>query len=1114
MNIQPNDVLIDDDEILPEIDIRELLTIEQLQEFNNNFVAFTDNDIYIMMNDLLQNTNLSMNYINLYKSVLNKPEFSIYKYNIIPKIYGFRKDYEEDKGSESDGESDGSEDSDEEPSEIKKYFRDYENALTARNYSLQQILINKISFPFRILNIMEEERKPFQFTITEPGEIILEYDDILDISRITIADINYFDKILISALIFKQPKFTIHSYLYETYKQKALNINKLIDIDNIDNIADIKKTIIEKVIPKFDSVIKTINRRLNLRELSLLLSINAYNLDELSKEQFEKLQEHLSSIIQSEESDSNNSDKDSDSHGNDRFKVIKIRNKYNNFIDILKPHFTKFDILTDQDNILIILQIISSFLNSIEPSAIVLENEVSTIHILNELKNSGNYDEVINKVKTFLIQKNANKAMEFMDNYKKLKKPDDIDSIIEKYKLIGQKYIDYTEYLNININSDLKNIILGTNTKNYDGAPNKDADEIYAEDAEYVIPMDETDIELDISDVLTSIESNIEFNISDFDEYAEGVKDILIKIIPFFLKISYISGLPFNKKAISERISKTIIFESRKMQILKELPDISDIIINSVCQNTFEESLVYIHEITNVDILTKLQDIFPSIYQSWDKECKKAIIEGMTLWWLDLLESSLRGVLKFSIFDGYLQYAPLWSKFGPPLQPKSSSGILIYLVNVSLIILETELKIDNDKEFRKIIEYCANEKYKDKLTELDYLWKKIKDDEIVEDNVEKAKMSLIETIKQLQQKKRPKNYIPSFVNAFLYLPMLIPQKHIKNANWAQGCCLAELNESYESDADWRTFSSLAGLNAIKKDLSLSKNKFIKQRSNYYYYSKPTNITDKVSFEKIDCIQTTTKIEDEEAVAEKLKSLSELTFTWLPKIIKNDSKKMKDITTNIIKNIFTVKNSNIILNIFDNITSINHSLSILILIITTLQKNSDNDFIKDILIYCKEMKTYMNMLSQDDINQSKYIIAKALCFPGNYNPVSSKIILPSGIAENLYPDIKKEHLKNIIEWDKSRKIMNDEEIKEYLNTMREKQKDIILDNLNAIEDNAEKQLLSEMKNFGLISYTDIYKKSNDEEPVVEEAYLDEDLEGELDFAQKPTDSDDINDDMID
>jgi ribosomal protein L9 len=102
-------------------------------------------------------------------------------------------------------------------------------------------------------------------------------------------------------------------------------------------------------------------------------------------------------------------------------------------------------------------------------------------------------------------------------------------------------------------------------------------------------------------------------------------------------------------------------------------------------------------------------------------------------------------------------------------------------------------------------------------------------------------------------------------------------------------------------------------------------------------------------------------------------------------------------------------------------------------------------------------------------------------------------------------------------------------------MREKQKDNILENLNAIEDTFEKQLLSDMKKFGLISYTDIYKKSNEDEVNIKEDIYDEnikvsnnivsesgevenaedsyEIEGEHDFAQRPTDSDELNEDLL-
>jgi GTPase SAR1 family protein len=304
-----------------------------------------------------------------------------------------------------------------------------------------------------------------------------------------------------------------------------------------------------------------------------------------------------------------------------------------------------------------------------------------------------------------------------------------------------------------------------------------------------------------------------------------------------------------------------------------------------------------------------------------------------------------------------------------------------------------------------------------------------------------------------------------------------------------------LNEKYEPDADWKNIGSLWSLKQ-----SLSKDKFIKNRQPYFYFIK------KQEKKEADNLFIKPDIDNIESdiVAKK-----EFNYDWLPEYIINDAKEAKTVTSNIIKNIYDIKKANTILNILENVTLL-ECKSILLLLTKSLY-SFKNDLLTNSIIYCKEMREYINELQQEDISIIKYAIAKALCFPGSYN---TKLILPNNIPENLYPNIKKQNYKNIIAWDKTRFKMTEDEINDYLAKMREKQKDVILDNLNRIDDDNEKQIINDMKNFKLIKFTEIYKGFGDEEIPEYNDDIDEDIEGENDFIAETTNPDDLNEDILD
>jgi hypothetical protein len=118
--------LIYEDEILPEIDIRELLTLEQALEENPSFVAFTKNEMIEHLWDLLPQSNNVVTIADTILDTINAPPSDQQrKTNVVPVLkasYGF---FENDMNA------------------YAAKLRDMKNA---PNYKAQQELLDRLAY--------------------------------------------------------------------------------------------------------------------------------------------------------------------------------------------------------------------------------------------------------------------------------------------------------------------------------------------------------------------------------------------------------------------------------------------------------------------------------------------------------------------------------------------------------------------------------------------------------------------------------------------------------------------------------------------------------------------------------------------------------------------------------------------------------------------------------------------------------------------------------------------------------------------------------------------------------------------------------------------------------
>jgi len=317
--------------------------------------------------------------------------------------------------------------------------------------------------------------------------------------------------------------------------------------------------------------------------------------------------------------------------------------------------------------------------------------------------------------------------------------------------------------------------------------------------------------------------------------------------------------------------------------------------------------------------------------------------------------------------------------------------------------------------------------------------------------VNQIQSNLIEAIQAIKAKKRV-NLIGTYISSYIYLPSLLPQKAIpkKQLAWLQGCCLVPLNNNYESDVDWK--KSLAALYSIKQQLY--KDKFHKGRGVMYVPLKQVENTEKEQG-SVTKIPFTVESPD-----------SEPTFTSTLQIPVDP----ENVAKELVNKAYSRTNASNIIKLFDKFNKDNTSR---ILNIVSLQLKKP----------FKELKEFVDSVNDNNNDTFKYIVALAITKDLN--------------------EIQKNRCASLLEdWRKVNTVMTVDEITQYINNMREKQKNISLEKLNNMED-IDRENVTELKKLGIINLVSKEELRDTSEEASDEQM---DLEGEMEFMPGSTDAD--------
>ena len=800
-----------DDEILPEIEIREVISIDTFLKENPKFVALNQETIFILLKQFFTNNAKAKWFLNLHKTVIDDKNVDILS-NIFVHIDAIRKDNET----------------------FEEYFEEQERAKRAPTFELQQLELNKLAYPFDPEKILQNK----QYILDEPSHIILKNNDKVPYTPSDISKTLNIDEISLPVLGAYWKLTSVYKllYLHEmnvikpfTYvKWKSSKVSKIPVNEPKSELNEEKKGTDEKdkpedkpeesdeisfddwlrkfVQPQFKNVISDIFSIDSLHQYSLILGQAGYDLNNLSIYQDILLRKHLQKLLEDEENIDDDVDSSSSKTKTKAHLDIELIFPSLNFLESIQRHHDRYSAYFQEERFYRVQENLGSYIASLPNFQNEIESYDPYTIATQVIQGTRTLEDVKTLINQLNIRANFNRANTLLKQLSASKSYITIEKFNRIYKQTYNSIIDEKPRAFITLYNDITEVKQGNDTSKYDGTPVTVSQPIY-EETKYETVISEKTIE-DVSpeeEVYDSIPDLLNEQFSALIDTHEGIKEVFNYVLPYFIKIRDASGLQWDINSWIRLYSIEVQRESRSRKILAQIENISPFIVQRICVNSLEVSMQLINDLNTIEIADKLQNIYPAIFKDWKDNCKEAFFHGLTVWLLDSLESSINGTLDFSILNGMLAFADIWSPYGPPLNDKkTSSGIIYYISSIAATILPYDNIQSNSIEERLL--NISTQKYSDRVNRLKDAWIKIKDKKERQDKATQVKQSLIEASRQLLAKEKI-NFLPTYVKAYYYLPTFIPKKDMlafkKQPIWAQGCCLSKLDKTYEADNDWK-----------------------------------------------------------------------------------------------------------------------------------------------------------------------------------------------------------------------------------------------------------------------------------------------------------------------
>ena len=1088
--------IVYENEVLPELEIEELLTLEQMLAFQPRFVAFTEQDLLAYIQQLLKTTPQRAEiFARLHREVVENKLPNLQDRVVIAPYSLSRNDYED-----------------------ANFVQDMNEAKQASSYAVQQMGIDRVMFPFQLEDTTHaSSSRP---VIENDVSIILQEDGAATTfpSRILKTDPA---QVHVDRAKWKITEENSHpDYLFDTQLSIAKSSSFVPIAWNDADPSDIAEWILQKVRPSIQEMIAFIREPIDVHTLHRILNKYGYDLEKLNVQEFAPLQNHMKTILQDE----------LPPHTNDQDAPLPIEkaNISKNFVtmeDALVNETSRAALLTSDDRSMRMEEAYRMLLQSVPP--LPQQPPLSTpAEMAKELQSgTSTFETIAEQLIQWYLRWFLDNLEKFMNKYHQNKVDTElVEKYVQRLKNIGESIMLTSTFDFIRQYSDVAELKEGNDTSMYDGAAAIVPQTVFeeTENEEYVAPRpqevsNDRNEESDALNLFDNINTDANMNnmnapLVSFDgmELEQGQKEVFTSVWKQIHVIQIASGLPINTPSILQWCAQYIHRPSRIQQILAKVPGISEVVANRIVHDDIQVVSAKIQDLYSKQWRESLQQCYKEIHEEWVKSQKETLLLILTRWWIELCIQSLQGRLHFTPLQGMIQHIHLWSYYGPPMQPDAKSGILHYLMEVAESTIG--LNARTAKDSMKVI---ANEKMTTDMDDIKIAWDRVQSSEQNLSRSDRARLLLENTIKALKSGQSGVDILSGYLPGIIYLPQLLPAKRVakKAASWIQGCCAAPLDETFKADSDWRT--QLSALYKIKR--FLSKDRWsVQARSVLNTFAKDI-VAHQHDKEKEDHKSCNKPVDASLHTLHDSPSSSELfgvnindeVWQWIPRshidMLSKQPNLLEGWSKTLIEKMYpSEKNkSAAVFRVIQQITSISSLLSFINRIGKNIHEKIQDETYASIL---SQMKDCLRKIPSGKVSSAiiLYTCTVVLTMPATIQ--QDIFAFPTNITRQEISSIWNKNYQVCVEWNQVGAMMNATEVQAFITKVREQQKEISLQRLDilSIED---RQILLDAKNLGLtriVEFREIQIDQDQGQELANDAQMD--IEGVQDFELPSVDAD--------
>lgn len=623
MENSDTDTLTYEAEVLPEIEIREIVSFEELAASDAKFIAFTEDELRHHLSQLLQDKYRGNVFYDLYFALRNALEHPSSEY-AIPVLKTQVRSMENDE-------------------DLLATLKSLDDTNQAPNYVAQMEEIYKLTYP------LEVDGEPKQHTYIPMVPTLVTLESGLSKRFVLLPR----DKVPqeLAGFAYRVPNVTKSSYIHE--RAGVHTIPELPTEFNKDTAQ-----------PSFEYVCNAITELGDLHSLKVHLEKYGYDLHRLNDAQCATLIDRLQSIPVSE-------DKDNDEtkttlaawklKPSDREHMWKV---YEQVLQHTQLEREKYQALAD--SLLSSTQLITPTVdipNDIhEIAQAIRTNRLTLEDVIANLKYQRTFSQ-FNALRDMLQD---------FQSYTLDEVKEALQAVSEKWKHVFMPYVDRITSEFVDSYRDMSEIKEGNDDSSYLGDR-----QAWVFEEQQNQPMNSVDVDLD--DEEDDVVDDLQQPSIDLSALSDGCREVVLDIMPKLVKMQSVSGLVLNFVDLVTYLKTAIVRTSRNEYIMQNIPSLSPHIRNQLLQMDMTRAMDVAKNITSKEISEQLKNV----WRAWEDDVKQTFIESLVWWSMDTQQKALMRELQFDSMKGSVVYLSKWSPLGPPLQTDKGEGVVIYLSHIA-----------------------------------------------------------------------------------------------------------------------------------------------------------------------------------------------------------------------------------------------------------------------------------------------------------------------------------------------------------------------------------------------------------------------------------------------